>query len=54
MAAPIFRFCPHDGTVLALTQWIPEMRARGFALVPISAIVRHRQRVAAHQTAGAG
>lgn len=45
---------PHDGTVQALTQWIPEMRARGFALVPISAIVRHRQQMAAQQTAGAG
>lgn len=43
---------PHDGTVTALRQWIPEMRARGFALVPISAIVRHRQRLAAQQTAG--
>ncbi len=45
---------PHDGTVLALREWIPQMQARGFALVPISAIVRHRQRLAAGQTAGAG
>ena len=43
---------PHDGTVTALREWIPEMQARGFALVPISAIVRHRQQLAAHQTAG--
>ena len=42
---------PHDGTVDALARWIPEMRARGFALVPISAIVRHRQRLAAQQAA---
>lgn len=46
---------PHDGTVAALQAWIPEMRARGFALVPISAIVRHRQRIAAQQqAAGSG
>jgi len=38
---------PHEGTVSALREWIPEMRARGFALVPISAVVRHRQRLAA-------
>ncbi|WP_193370591.1 divergent polysaccharide deacetylase family protein [Pelagibius marinus] len=45
---------PHDGTVAALQEWIPQMQERGFALVPISAIVRHRQRLAARQTAGAG
>ena len=45
---------PHAATVAALSQWIPEARARGFALVPISAVVRHRQRLAARQTAGAG
>jgi polysaccharide deacetylase 2 family uncharacterized protein YibQ len=33
---------PHDGTLEALTKWIPEAKAEGFALVPISAIVRHR------------
>ncbi|MEQ8357823.1 MAG: divergent polysaccharide deacetylase family protein [Kiloniellaceae bacterium] len=37
---------PHDATLAALSEWIPEMRARGFTLVPISAIVRHRQRLA--------
>jgi polysaccharide deacetylase 2 family uncharacterized protein YibQ len=46
---------PHDATVAALRQWIPEMRARGFTLVPISAIVRHRQRLASDpQNAEAG
>lgn len=45
---------PHDGTVAALQQWIPEVQARGFALVPISAIVRHRQHLAARLTAGSG
>jgi polysaccharide deacetylase 2 family uncharacterized protein YibQ len=43
---------PHDGTVDALAQWIPEMRRRGFALVPVSAIVRHRQGLAVQQAAG--
>ena len=45
---------PHDGTVTALQEWIPAMQARGFALVPISAIVRHRERLAARHLAGAG
>ncbi|MEO3430080.1 divergent polysaccharide deacetylase family protein [Pelagibius sp. CAU 1746] len=44
---------PHDGTVAALREWIPEMQARGLVLVPISAIVRHRQSLAMQQTAGA-
>jgi hypothetical protein len=43
---------PHDGTVAALSQWIPQMQARGFALVPVSAIVRHRQQIVAQQAAG--
>src|SRR3546814_7665364 len=43
---------PHDGTVAALAEWLPEMRARGLDLVPISAIVRHRQQLAAQQAAG--
>lgn len=43
---------PHDGTVAALAEWIPEMRARGFALVPISAIVQQRQRLAVQSSAG--
>jgi polysaccharide deacetylase 2 family uncharacterized protein YibQ len=33
---------PHDGTLEALLDWIPAARSRGFALVPVSAIVRHR------------
>jgi hypothetical protein len=33
---------PHRVTLKALAQWLPEARRRGFALVPISAIVRHR------------
>jgi polysaccharide deacetylase 2 family uncharacterized protein YibQ len=30
---------PHDGTIAALAQWLPTLRQRGFALVPISRIV---------------
>lgn len=31
---------PHDVTVDVLAKWIPEARRRGFALVPVSAIVK--------------
>ncbi|MDH3231865.1 MAG: divergent polysaccharide deacetylase family protein, partial [Alphaproteobacteria bacterium] len=31
---------PHDVTVDVLARWIPEARARGFDLVPVSAIVK--------------
>lgn len=31
---------PHDVTVEALAEWIPQARARGFQLVPVSAIVK--------------
>lgn len=37
---------PHPATVAALRDWIPEMQARGYALVPISAVVRYRQSLA--------
>ncbi|MCH8002041.1 MAG: divergent polysaccharide deacetylase family protein [Proteobacteria bacterium] len=33
---------PHRATLDVLARWLPEARARGFAIVPISAIVRHR------------
>ncbi len=33
---------PHRATLDVLAEWLPKARARGFALVPISAIVRHR------------
>jgi hypothetical protein len=33
---------PHRATLEVLARWLPEARARGFAIVPISAIVRHR------------
>jgi len=30
---------PHDGTLAALAAWLPDVRERGFVLVPVSAIV---------------
>lgn len=33
---------PHDGTLEALAQWLPEIERRGFVLVPVSAIVKAR------------
>jgi hypothetical protein len=40
---------PHAGTIDALQRWLPTLAARGFALVPVSAIARHNlnQEVAA-------
>ena len=37
---------PHDATIDALASWMPEVQKRGFALVPVSAVVR------AHHTGG--
>jgi polysaccharide deacetylase 2 family uncharacterized protein YibQ len=34
---------PHDGTLAALSAWLPAAGARGFALVPVSTIVRQSQ-----------
>ncbi len=31
---------PHDGTLEALQRWLPEARARGFVLVPLTALVK--------------
>ncbi len=33
---------PRDSTLSALEIWLPTLAARGFILVPVSAIVRHR------------
>ena len=33
---------PHPDTVAALREWIPEARARGFVLVPLSAIAKRQ------------
>ncbi len=37
---------PHRATLDVLARWLPEARARGFAIVPISAIVRQRLGIA--------
>ncbi len=36
---------PHRMTLQVLAKWLPEARRRGIALVPISAIVRHRTEI---------
>ncbi|MEQ8333071.1 divergent polysaccharide deacetylase family protein [Nisaea sp.] len=33
---------PHDATISVLRDWIPDAIARGFAIVPVSALVRRR------------
>jgi polysaccharide deacetylase 2 family uncharacterized protein YibQ len=33
---------PHDGTIEALRQWLPTLQAKGFVLVPLTTIVKHR------------
>ena len=38
---------PHDATLAALAAWLPEARARGFTLVPASAVVRLRMQAPA-------
>jgi polysaccharide deacetylase 2 family uncharacterized protein YibQ len=37
---------PHDGTLDALSAWLPEAEARGFVLVPVSAIVIEQEKLA--------
>jgi polysaccharide deacetylase 2 family uncharacterized protein YibQ len=39
---------PHDATIAELRQWLPTAAAKGFRLVPVSAIVAHDQALAAH------
>jgi len=34
---------PHDATVDALVEWLPAVAAKGFTLVPVSAILKNRQ-----------
>lgn len=33
---------PHDGTIEALAAWLPTLQAKGFVLVPLSAIVKRQ------------
>jgi polysaccharide deacetylase 2 family uncharacterized protein YibQ len=35
---------PHDGTIAALAEWLPTLEAKGFTLVPVSAVVERRMR----------
>jgi polysaccharide deacetylase 2 family uncharacterized protein YibQ len=39
---------PHDATIAELRQWLPTAAAKGFRLVPVSAIVAHEQAQTAH------
>jgi hypothetical protein len=39
---------PYDVTLEALESWLPELRRRGFLLVPVSAVVRQRTQMASH------
>ena len=34
---------PYESTLSALEKWLPTLASRGFVLVPVSAIVRHKQ-----------
>jgi hypothetical protein len=45
---------PHDVTLDALSAWLPQAAERGFVLVPVSAIVRERLRVAGGGAGRAG
>ena len=45
---------PHSATLDVLARWLPEARARGFAIVPISAIVRHRMGLGAQYVETSG
>lgn len=36
---------PHDGTIEALKQWLPTLRQSGISLVPITEILKRRQRL---------
>jgi hypothetical protein len=40
---------PHDGTLAALEAWTPTLAARGFVLVPLTALVRSPARAAAQR-----
>jgi polysaccharide deacetylase 2 family uncharacterized protein YibQ len=42
---------PHPATILELRRWLPAAEARGFRLVPVSAIVQHNEMLAGHAQA---
>jgi polysaccharide deacetylase 2 family uncharacterized protein YibQ len=37
----------HDATIAALRTWLPTLRRKGFALVPLTAVVQYRMRMPA-------
>jgi polysaccharide deacetylase 2 family uncharacterized protein YibQ len=37
---------PHPGTIAVLKRWLPEAKARGFAIVPLTTIIKKREGVA--------
>jgi uncharacterized protein len=43
---------PHDPTLTELRRWLPTAEARGFRLVPVSAIVLHNETLAGHAQRG--
>lgn len=45
---------PHDPTITELRHWLPTVEARGFRLVPVSAIVQHNEVLAGHALHEAG
>jgi polysaccharide deacetylase 2 family uncharacterized protein YibQ len=42
---------PHPATLVELRRWLPAVAARGFRLVPVSAIVQHNEVLAGHAQA---
>ena len=45
---------PHSATLRVVAEWLPEARRRGFALVPISAIVSRQIEIAQNENGSAG
>jgi polysaccharide deacetylase 2 family uncharacterized protein YibQ len=37
---------PHPATIAVLKRWLPEAKARGFAIVPLTTIIKKREGVA--------
>lgn len=37
---------PHPATIAVLKRWLPDAKARGFAIVPLTTIIKKRERVA--------
>ncbi len=39
---------PHEATIEALRAWLPQAAAKGFRLVPMSAVIAYDQALAGH------